>query len=86
MGPIPSALGPIRIMAHGSQGPIRKYLCKLTTLGSDNGFSPRQCQVIIWTNVGVLLIGPLGTNFSEILIQNDVFSFKKMHFKMLSGN
>ena len=23
MGPIPSALGPIRIMAHGSQGPIR---------------------------------------------------------------
>ena len=25
-------------------------------------------QAIIWTNAGILLIGPLGTNFSEILI------------------
>ena len=35
MGPIPSALGPIKIMAHESQGPIRKYIilnlrCKFT--------------------------------------------------------
>ena len=26
-------------------------------------------QAIFWTNAGVLLVGPLGTNFSEILIE-----------------
>ena len=26
-------------------------------------------QAIIWTNVGILLTGPLGTNLSEILIE-----------------
>ena len=34
------------------------------SIGSDNGLSPDQCQAIIWTNAGILLIGPLGTNFS----------------------
>ena len=33
---------------------------------SDNGLSSIWCQAIIWTNVGILLIGPLGTNISEI--------------------
>ena len=37
--------------------------------GSDNGLSPGWRQAIIWTNAGILLIGPLGTNFSEILIE-----------------
>ena len=32
-------------------------------------------QAIIWTNAGILLIGPLGTNFSEILIEIHIFSF-----------
>ena len=40
----------------------------LTTIGSDNGLSPGRRQAIIWTNAGILSIGPLGTNFSEILI------------------
>ena len=32
------------------------------------------CYVrIIWTNAGILLIGPLGTNFSEILIEIYIF-------------
>ena len=26
-------------------------------------------QAIIWTNDAILLIGPLGTNFNEILIE-----------------
>ena len=39
-------------------------------------------QAIIWTNAGILLIGPLGTNFSEILIKIYTFSLKKMHLKM----
>ena len=33
----------------------------------------------------IYLTGPLGTNFSEILIEIDTFSFKKMHLKMSSG-
>ena len=38
-------------------------------IGSDNGLSPGRRQAIIWTIVGILLIGPLGANFSEIFIQ-----------------
>ena len=58
---------------------------KLTIICSDNGLSPCRHQAVIWTNAGILFIGALGTNFSEILIKIDKFSFKKMHFKMSSG-
>ena len=53
------------------------HICvnKLTSIGWDNGLSPGRRQAIIWTNVGILLIGPLGTNFSEILIRILTFSF-----------
>ena len=63
------------------------HICvnKLTIIGSDDGLSPGRRHAIIWTNVGILLIGPLGTNFSEITIKTHIFSFKKMHFKMSSG-
>ena len=57
----------------------------LTIIGSDNGLSPVRRQAITWTNVGILLIGPLGTNFSEMLIEIHTFSFKKIHLKMSSG-
>ena len=30
-----------------------------------NGLSPGRPQAIIWTNVGILLIVPLGTNFGH---------------------
>ena len=57
------------------------HICvgKLTTIGSDNGLSPGRRQANIWTNAGILLIWPLGTNFNEILIGIQTFSFKKMH-------
>ena len=58
---------------------------KLTIIGSDNGLSPDRRQAIIWTNAGLLLIVPLGTNFSEILIEILTFSFKKMHLKVSSA-
>ena len=63
------------------------HICvgNLTIIGSDNGSSPRRRQAIIWTNAGILLIGPLGTNFSEILIATETFSFKKMHLKISSA-
>ena len=38
-----------------------------TIIGSDNGLLPGQHQAIIWANAGILLIGSLGTNFSEII-------------------
>ena len=50
-------------------------------IGSDNGLSPVRRQAIIGTNAGILLIGPLGTNFSEILIGIQTFSFKKLRLK-----
>ena len=53
----------------------------LTIIGSDNGLSPGRRQAIIWTNAGILLTRPLGTNFSEILIEIHTFSFNKMHTK-----
>ena len=61
------------------------HICvsNLTITGSDNGLSPGRRQAIIWTNAGILLIGPLGTNFSEILI--DINTFKKMRLKMSSA-
>ena len=64
---------------------MHKWISKLTIIGSDNGLSPGRRQAIIWTNAGILLIGPLGTNFSEILIKIYASSFKKMHLKMLSA-
>ena len=63
------------------------HICvsRLNIIGSDNGLSPGRCQVIIWTNAGILLIGPFGTNFSEILIEIFTFSFRKMPLNMSSG-
>ena len=76
----------VHLLTHWDQV---KHICsKLTITGSDNGLSLGQLQAIIWTNAGVLLIGPLGTNFSEILIEIHihVFSFKKVHLKISSRN
>ena len=67
--------------------PSDAYICisKLTITGSDNGLSPVRHQAIIWTNAGIMLIGPLGTNFSENLIEILIFSFTKMRLKVLSA-
>ena len=55
-----------------------------TITGSENGLSPGRRQAIIWTNVGILLIGRWGTNFSENLIEILTFSFTKMRLKVSS--
>ena len=57
----------------------------LPIIDSDNGLLPRRCQAIISTSAGILLIGTLGTNFKEVLIQIHAFLFRKMHLKMLSA-
>ena len=63
------------------------HICigELTIIVSDNGLSPERHQAIIWTNAGILLIGPYATNFSKILIETLTFSFTKMSLKMSSA-
>ena len=63
------------------------HICvtKLTIIGSNNGLVLGWHQAISWTKAGILLIGPPGTNFNEILIEIYTFSFKKMHLTMSSG-
>ena len=58
----------------------------LTIIASDNGLSPSRRQAIIWTNAGILLIRPVGTNFSEILNKIHKFPFKKMQLKTCLRN
>ena len=57
----------------------------LTIIGSNNGLSPGRRQAIIRTNVGILLIRPVGTNFSEIVFKILIFPFKKMRLKISSA-
>ena len=59
------------------------HLCvsKLTSIASDNGLSPGRRQAIIWNKAGILLIGPLGTNFSEVLIKFTHFHWRKNVWK-----
>ena len=61
------------------------HICasKTIIIGSDNGLSPGRRQAIIWTiYAAILLLGPLGINFSEFFIGIQTFSLKKMHLKM----
>ena len=74
------------VLIHWGRGThIHECVSKLTSIGSDNGLSPGRRQAIIWTYGGILLIGPLGTYFSEILIEIYTFPFKKIHLNMSSG-
>ena len=74
----------LRVLTH--RGRVT-HICvsKLTIIGPDNGLSPGRRQAIIWTNAGILLIVPLGTNFNEILIEIYIFPSMKMHLKLSSG-
>ena len=60
------------------------HICvsNLTIIVPDNGLSPDRRQDINWTNAGILLIGPLGTNFSEIFkSQNSIIYIQKNAFE-----
>ena len=63
------------------------HICvgNLNSIGSDKGLSPGRHQAIILTNAGILLIEPLGTNFSGISIEIQTFSFKKMRLNVSSA-
>ena len=81
---LPRAFMPMELLTHWGRV---THICvgSLTIIGSENGLSPDWRQAIIWTNAVILLIGTLGTNFSEILSKIYTFSFKKMHLKTLSA-
>ena len=55
------------------------YICvsKLTIIGLYNGLLLGRR-----TNARILLFGPLGTNFSEILIEMHTYTFRKMPLQM----
>ena len=74
----------VRLLTHWGRV-THKCVGKLTSIGSDNDLSPDRRQAIIWNNAGLLLIGPLGTKFSEILIKILTFSFTKMCLKVSSA-
>ena len=63
------------------------HICvgSLTIIGSDDGLSPGRRQAIFWFRAGILLIGLLGPNFSEILIKIKKFLFTKMRLKVSSA-
>ena len=52
------------------------------SISSGNGLSPVRRQAITWTYVGLLWIGLLGTNFSEIRMGILSLTFKKIHLKL----
>ena len=75
-----SSFGHYLILTHWGRG---THTCVgiLTSIGSDNGLSPGRRQAIVWTNAGILLIEPLGTNFSEFRIQNSSIFIQENAFE-----
>ena len=60
------------------------HICvsKLTIISSDNGLSPGRRQAIIWTNAGILSIGPLKQTSVKFYSKIKQFHWKKIHLKM----
>ena len=61
-------------------------LINLTIIGLNNGLLPVWCQIIIWTDDGLVSTGPLRINTSEIWIKLQWLSYKKMIWKCLLQN
>ena len=71
------------ISTHTSRA-MHLWVSDPTNIDSDNGLLPGECPTIISTNAGILLVGPLQTNFNDILFEIQKFSCNKMNLKMLS--
>ena len=65
--------------------PFHVLINSLTHWGQVTHICVGKLTTINWTNDGILLIGSLGSNFSEILVGIQTFSIKKMHLKMSSA-
>ena len=73
----PCSVGDGKVVILTHWGRVMHICIGKLTIGSNDSLSPGRCQAIIWTNAGVLLIGPLWTNFSEILFEIYTFLLKK---------
>ena len=64
------------------------HICvsKLAINGSDDGLSLGRHQAISWTNAGIPLIGPLGTNLSEISSNIHFHAIKRNKCKKWNQN
>ena len=78
-------LAPTYLFSISTHLSLVPHMVSRVIIGSGKGLSPIRRQATIWTNAGLLLIGFLGTNFSEIWIGILSISFKKMHSKMSSA-
>ena len=60
------------------------HICvsRLTIIGLGYGLSPERHRAIIWTNVGILLMGPSLTNRRDTLIEILIFPFTTMRLKV----
>ena len=60
------------------------FVGNITIIGLDNGLSPVGRQAIILANSGILSIGPLRTNVSEIVFDIHTILVKNMSLKISS--
>ena len=63
----------------------RPFCLGLNVLTSSVDNTTGRRQPAIWTSAGMRLIWPLGIEFSEMLIEIHLFSFKKIHLNMSSA-
>ena len=72
----------LSLLAVNSLRPSDAYMrLEISPHWFDNGLSPGRCRAIIWTNAGILLIWPLGTNFNEIFYQNSYIFIQENPFE-----
>ena len=67
-------------LTHGAEWRIYEYV-NWVNIGSDNGMSPGRRHAIIRTDSGILWIGPLGTNLSEMLIEKSYILIHETAFE-----
>ena len=67
-----------------SHVPLVPHIMNWVSIGPVNGLSPVQHHTNTWTNAELWPIRLLETNFCEIQIKPQNFSFMNMHIKMLS--
>ena len=77
-------IGNAYIKMHATGHSTRAVKGNYTKLYLKNSLSPGWSQAFIWTDAEILLIGPLGSNCTEIVIEIITLSFKKIRFKVSS--
>ena len=71
----------IHYLVYDMPGGLHICVSKLTRIGSDYGLKPDRRQGIIWTNAGILLIGPYQNIFQCNLNRNLYFFIKENTFE-----